>query len=391
MVPEQEGLADTLDPDRAKFQQYCRMFSILRENPECVASLCRAVKMSEIGHLLQTIMFSLYGTEGDERTEQLLMSVCESVLSVQFEASTEFASLLRANTATSRLLITYTRRAANKNYLKSVLTAPISMLIDQDDIDLEINTAKVGYELQSQVAMGQEGSEPTSVPPSEASDMSIPDEDVQTLVAERIGRLQEIADRFLSAIINSKDSIPHGIRRICEQIRALSCRRYPEATDDAVTSLIGTFFFLRFTNPAIVTPQAYHLVEGVPPKYSRRTLTLVAKMLQNLVNKPSYVKEPYMAPLHPFIEKNGPRLARFLSDICVIDDYNQYTADTPSSIRVTHNEMYNTHRLVSKYIDDLEPQSISDKLRCLLDELGEAPDALPRSDDQVVTLPLSLL
>lgn len=40
-------------------------------------------------------------------------------------------------------------------------------------------------------------------------------------------------------------------------------------------SLIGGFFFLRFINPAIVTPQAYMLVEGVPAKHPRRTLTLV--------------------------------------------------------------------------------------------------------------------
>jgi hypothetical protein len=53
-------------------------------------------------------------------------------------------------------------------------------------------------------------------------------------------------------------------------------RKYPEATDYAICSLIGGFFFLRFINPAIVTPQAYMLVEGFPAKHPRRTLTLVS-------------------------------------------------------------------------------------------------------------------
>ena len=53
-------------------------------------------------------------------------------------------------------------------------------------------------------------------------------------------------------------------------------RKYPDATDYAICSLIGGFFFLRFINPAIVTPQAYMLVEGVPAKHPRRTLTLVS-------------------------------------------------------------------------------------------------------------------
>ena len=52
-------------------------------------------------------------------------------------------------------------------------------------------------------------------------------------------------------------------------------RKYPDAIDYAICSLIGGFFFLSFINPAIVTPQVYMLVEGVPAKHPRRTLTLV--------------------------------------------------------------------------------------------------------------------
>ena len=55
-------------------------------------------------------------------------------------------------------------------------------------------------------------------------------------------------------------------------------RKYPDATDYAICSLIGGFFFLRFINPAIVTPQAYMLVDGVPAKFPRRTLTLVGNI-----------------------------------------------------------------------------------------------------------------
>lgn len=58
-------------------------------------------------------------------------------------------------------------------------------------------------------------------------------------------------------------------------------RKYPDATDYAICSLIGGFFFLRFINPAIVTPQAYMLVDGVPAKYPRRTLTLVRRAAQH--------------------------------------------------------------------------------------------------------------
>ena len=49
----------------------------------------------------------------------------------------------------------------------------------------------------------------------------------------------------------------------------------PSEEPSLLLIVIGGFFFLRFINPAIVTPQAYMLVDGVPAKHPRRTLTLV--------------------------------------------------------------------------------------------------------------------
>lgn len=135
---------------------------------------------------------------------------------------------------------------------------------------------------------------PKSVPPEVAQ----ANPDVQAIITPRLTMLMEIANSFLLTIIDSLESVPYGIRWICKQIRSLTKvttvypgntnvtdyplfqRKYPDATDYAICSLIGGFFFLRFINPAIVTPQAYMLVDGVPAKYPRRTLTLVSRTIQ---------------------------------------------------------------------------------------------------------------
>ena len=78
---------------------------------------------------------------------------------------------------------------------------------------------------------------------------------------------------------------------------------------------------LRFINPAIVTPQAFMLVEGSPGANPRRTLTLIAKLLQNLANRASLNKETYMLILNPFVEHNEPRFNRFLNDLCEVGDF----------------------------------------------------------------------
>lgn len=69
--------------------------------------------------------------------------VSQSVLSAQFEQSTEFGSLLRANTPVSRMMTTYTRRGPGQSYLKSVLSERINSLIEHKDLNLEINPLKV--------------------------------------------------------------------------------------------------------------------------------------------------------------------------------------------------------------------------------------------------------
>jgi Ras GTPase-activating-like protein IQGAP2/3 len=137
------------------------------------------------------------------------------------------------------------------------------------------------------------GTLPPSLPRGVAPEVAASNPDVQAIIQPRITMLMEIANSFLTTIIDSLETVPYGIRWICKQIRSLTKvtrserlavhanqqRKYPEASDASICSLIGGFFFLRFINPAIVTPQAYMLVDGVPAKHPRRTLTLVSRRM----------------------------------------------------------------------------------------------------------------
>ena len=47
----------------------------------------------------------------------------------------------------------------------------------------------------------------------------------------------------------------------------------------------------------------------------------IAKMLQNLANKPSYSKEAYMMTLNPFVDNNKARINAFLNNLCEVGDF----------------------------------------------------------------------
>ncbi|KAI8593155.1 putative ras GTPase-activating protein sar1 [Geranomyces variabilis] len=390
---EEIETAEGFLPDDRKRQLYGNLFFLLQTEPRHIAALARLVTLAEIDTLLQTVMFTIYGNQYDSREEYLLLSMFQNVLAAQFESATDFGSLLRANTPVSRMMTTYTRRGPGQTYLKHVLSARINNLIEHQDLDLEINPLKVYEQMLNdlEAETGKPCGLPRSITPEEAQQ----NPDVQAIIAPRLVTVMEITESFLTTIMSSLDQVPYGIRWICKQIRSLTKRKYPEASEINICSLIGGFFFLRFVNPAIVTPQAYMLVESNPAQHPRRTLTLVAKLLQNLANKPTHSKEAYMSSLNEFVDQHKGRINRFLDQLCEVGDFyeslemDQYVALSKKDItlNISLNEIYNTHALFEQHRDVLCP---GDKhhLRICLADLGTPPPQVPRAENKAIVLPL---
>ncbi|KAI1931396.1 RasGAP protein [Ophidiomyces ophidiicola] len=403
-LEEQNEVASHLDdstevqegvfPNDDKTQKYGNLLFLLQSEPRHIAHLCRLVSMAEIDSLLQTVMFTIYGNQYESREEHLLLTMFQSVLTYQFDNTPEYSSLLRQNTPVSRMMTTYTRRGPGQAYLKQVLAEQINSLIELKDVDLEINPLKV-YETMVKQIEDTTGILPDYLPKSVTAEVAAANEQVQAIIAPRLKMLSDIANAFLGTIIEGLEETPYGIRWICKQIRSLSRRKYPDAQDHTICTLIGGFFFLRFINPAIVTPRSYMLIDGTPAEKPRRTLTLIAKMLQNIANKPSYAKEPYMAKLQPFIHQNKERVNKFLLDLCEVQDFyeslemDNYVALSKRDLelQITLNEVYATHALLEKHTAALAADQHS-HLHVLLQELGPAPAQLPRKENRTINLPL---
>lgn len=403
-LEEQNEVASHLDeaaelqegsfPNDDKTQRYGNLLFMLQSEPRHIAHLCRLVTMAEIDSLLQTVMFTIYGNQYESREEHLLLTMFQSVLTHQFETTPEYSSLLRQNTPVSRMMTTYTRRGPGQSYLKDILSEKINSLIELNDVDLEINPLKV-YDSMIKQIQESSGALPDNLAPSVTAEDAAENAQVQAIIAPRLKMLTDIAEGFLSTIIEGLEETPYGIRWICKQIRSLSRRKYPEAQDHTICTLIGGFFFLRFINPAIVTPKSYMLIEKLPEDKPRRTLTYIAKMLQNLANKPSYAKEPYMAKLQPFIQRNKDRVNKFMLDLCEVQDFyeslemDNYVALSKRDLElnISLNEVYATHAMLEKHRVELAKDPGS-HLDIILQELGAAPPQLPRKENRAINLPL---
>lgn len=252
--------------------------------------------MAEIDQLLQTVMFTIYGNQYESREEHLLLTMFQvkhnhhlwvfshadtlhkSVLTYQFDHTPEYSSLLRANTPVSRMMTTYTRRGPGQGYLKTVLSEEINSLTQMRDLDLEINPLKVYESMVNQIEASGKPL-PAHLPKGVTAEEAAAHPSVQKIIEPRVNTLMQLANRFLDTIISGLEETPYGIRWICKQIRSLSRRKYPDAHDQTICTLIGGFFFLRFINPAIVTPRSYMLIEQTPADHPKRTLTYVGAAL----------------------------------------------------------------------------------------------------------------
>ena len=292
------------------------------------------------------------------------------------------------------MMTTYTRRGPGQSYLKVILADRINRLIELEDMDLEINPLKV-YERIVTQAEDERGMLPPDMPRSVSSEQAASHPEVHKTVQPRVQMLTEIANLFLDTIIRGLEEIPYGIRWICKQIRSLSRRKYPDAQDSTICTLIGGFFFLRFINPAIISPISYMLIDKQPAEHPKRTLTYVAKILQSLANKPTTSKEPYMQALQPFLDENRDRISKFLLDICEVQDFyeslemDNYVALSKRDLElsISLNEVYATHTLLQKHTVEMAKDEGS-HLSVLLQELGPAPEQLPRKENRTINLPL---
>ncbi|KAK9701261.1 RasGAP protein, partial [Basidiobolus ranarum] len=216
---DDDEITDGAFPDDRKMQQYGGLFFLLQTEPRHVATLVRLVSLSEIDTLLQTVMFTLYGNQYESREEHLLLTMFQSVLANQFDSATDFGGLLRANTPVSRMMNTYTRRGPGQSYLKTVLSDCISNVIKDRDRNLEINPLKVYEQIISDL---EDKGLSVDLPRGISAEEAQAHPKVQAMLKPRTEDLMEIANMFLTTIIDSIDSVPYGIRWICKQIRSLT-------------------------------------------------------------------------------------------------------------------------------------------------------------------------
>lgn len=129
-------------------------------------------------------------------------------------------------------------------------------------------------------------------------------------------RLLHWTEKIWSAIYNTSNDMPMPIKN---QMKTLRKKLELMCIEDDVARVLNCtsgMLFLRFFCPVILNPKLFNFVRSHLSERSRRTVTLISKVLLNLSNLTTFAnKEPFMAKMNCFIEDHKEEMLNYIDKV----------------------------------------------------------------------------
>ncbi|XP_053502361.1 neurofibromin isoform X1 [Ictalurus furcatus] len=304
---EFDTLAETVLADR--FERLVELVTMMGDQGElpiamALANVVPCSQWDELARVLVTLFDSRH----------LLYQLLWNMFSKEVELADSMQTLFRGNSLASKIM-TFCFKVYGAAYLQKLLEPLMRGVITSPEWQ------HISFEV-----------DPTRLEPTEN-------------LEENQRNLLQITDRFFLAIINSSSEFPPQLRSVCHCLYQATChsllnkatvkekkenkksvvsQRFPQNSIGAV----GSAMFLRFINPAIVSPYEAGILDKKPPPRIERGLKLMSKILQSIANHVLFTKEEYMRPFNDFVKNNFEAARRFFLDIA---------SDSPPSDSVNHS------------------------------------------------------
>uniref|UniRef100_A0A8C7F019 Ras GTPase-activating protein 1 n=2 Tax=Oncorhynchus kisutch TaxID=8019 RepID=A0A8C7F019_ONCKI len=262
--------------------------------------------------LLASILLRIFRHEKTEAP--LLRTLNDREINMEDEATT----LFRATTLASTLM---------EQYMKATATPFVHHALK--DTILKIMESKQSCELN----------------PSKLEK----NEDVHLNLAHLLLILSELVEKIFMAA----EILPPTLRYIYGCLQKSVQQKWPNTT--MRTRVVSGFVFLRLICPAILNPRMFNIITDPPSATAGRTLTLVAKSVQNLANLVEFgAKEPYMEGVNPFIKNNKHRMIMFLDELGNVPDLPEATEHFRTDLS---RDLAALHEICVSHSDDLRTLS----------------------------------
>ena len=348
---EFDMLAETVLADR--YEQLVQLVTMIGDKGElpiamALASVVVSPQMDELARVFVTLFDA----------KHLLSPLLWNMFYKEVEVSDCMQTLFRGNSLGSKIMA-FCFKIYGNSYLKSLLEPLIRPLADASGhvISYEVDPARV----------------------DEGEDME-----------ENRQRLISLTQSVFNAIVGSTNSFPPQLRSMCHCLYQVLNKRFPNLPHNV--SAVGTVVFLRFINPAIVSPFELGIVDKQPPQRVKRGLMLMSKILQNIANHVEFSKEQHMLPFNEFLRSNfetGRSWVVQITSDCETVDHNashNLSFISDANVHALHRLLWNHQEKIGDYLSSSRDHKAVgrrpfDKMATLLAYLGP-PEHKQISDSQ---------
>ncbi|XP_018650060.1 putative neurofibromin [Schistosoma mansoni] len=265
---EFETLAETALAER--YERLVGLVTMVGENGELpiAMALTQVVSCNNMDELAR-VLVTLFDAK------QLLCQLFCNVFSK--EVTDSMQSPLRGNTMTSKIM-NYCFKQFGRDYLQSVL----------DMTKFNQNKSNLSYEVDPRLLQSNENLE------------------------DNQNNLIFATELLYKKLIKSVDSFPSRLRCMCRCLyKLIGHLGYVNQSNDQALNVLSTVVFLRFINPAVVSPYESGILDFEPPSRVKRGLILIGKMMQNIANQLLFTKEPHMRIFDSVLQKHFESCRQF--------------------------------------------------------------------------------
>ncbi|XP_023718196.1 neurofibromin isoform X5 [Cryptotermes secundus] len=335
---EFDTLAETVLADR--FEQLVQLATMISDKGElpiamALANVVTTSQMDELARVFVTLFDA----------KHLLSPLLWNMFYREVEVSDCMQTLFRGNSLGSKIMA-FCFKIYGASYLQNLLEPLIRPLLEEPNQSFEVDPARLD-----------------------------PNEDIEENRRNLIALTQKVFD----AIVSSSDKFPPQLRSMCHCLYQVLSKRFPLFPQNNIGA-VGTVIFLRFINPAIVSPQEMSIVIKQVPSTVKRGLMLMSKILQNIANHVEFSKEQHMLPFNDFLRAHFEIGRRFFIQIasdCETVDQASHSMSfiSDANILALHRLLWNHQEKIGDYLSSSRDHKAVgrrpfDKMATLLAYLG---------------------